>query len=76
MRKKYFIQVRNEGPYMSPGTIKFGIMRTLKAEQIGNFNPVFCQYKGEKKLVKSLLGDFSDPFRREETYIEGLYITV
>ena len=46
----------------------------LRAEQIGNFNPIFCQYKGKRTLVHSEAGDVSDPFRREEKYLESLFI--
>ena len=50
------------------------IHRTLIAPQMGNFNPLFCRYKGKTYLVKSLDGDLSDPFRREEEYARSLYI--
>lgn len=43
----------------------------LWAENIGNFSPVFCLYRGRKRLVKSFEGDISDPFRRDKTDIEG-----
>ena len=52
------------------GTIK----RQIRAEQIGNFNPLFCTYKGKKSLVFSDDGDLSDPFRREESYLKTLFI--
>ena len=51
------------------------IQRKLRAEQIGNFNPLFCTYKGNKRtLVHSDKGDLSDPFRREESYLTKLFI--
>ena len=50
------------------------IRRQLRAEQIGNFNPIFCTYKGSRMLVHSEKGDLSDPFRREEDYLERLFI--
>jgi len=57
-----------------------GANKTIKvilfAENIGNFNPIFCKYHGKKYLVSSELGDLSDPFRREESYLEKLYIEV
>jgi hypothetical protein len=52
------------------GTIK----RKLYAEYCGNFNPVFCQYNYKRCLVHSEEGDLSDPFRRDETYLNKLYI--
>lgn len=47
------------------------ITRKLWTENIGNFNPIFCRYRGKKYLVESFEGDLSDPFRRDETYITG-----
>ena len=52
------------------------IFRVLTSEQFGNFNPVFCRYQHKKYLVKSEEGDLSDPFRRDESYLNNLYITV
>ena len=49
---------------------------TLRAEQIGNFNPLFCQYKGKCTLVHSDDGDLSDPFRRKESYAKSLFISI
>jgi hypothetical protein len=49
---------------------------TLRAEQIGNFNPLFCKYKGKRMLVHSDEGDLSDPFRREESYAKSLFISI
>lgn len=50
------------------------IARVLRAEQIGNFNPLFCTYKGKRTLVNSDDGDLSDPFRREQSYEKTLWI--
>ncbi len=50
------------------------IQRKLRAEQIGNFNPLFCTYKGKRTLVHSDEGDISDPFRRQESYLQTLFI--
>lgn len=72
--KKEKIQVRIARDPGSPGHVIGNIDRTLKAESIGNFNPVFCTYHGEKHLVRSLHGDLSDPFRRDESYLKTLYI--
>lgn len=71
--KKYKIQVRDKASGMVLKTIE----RTLRAEQIGNFNPMFCRYAGNKRcLVNSDKGDLSDPFRREDSYADALYIEV
>ncbi len=66
---KYNIQVRQGN-----GEVLETIQRKLWAESIGNFNPIFCTYKGKRRLVKSDQGDLSDPFRREEGYLLTLYI--
>jgi hypothetical protein len=59
---------------------KFDVVETVKltlwAEQIGNFNPIFCKYKCKRTLVHSDDGDLSDPFRREESYAKTLFISI
>jgi len=70
MRKKEQIEVRHKDKVVAI------INRVLKAEMMGNFNPIFCTYKGKERLVKSEEGDLSDPFRREESYRTSLYIEV
>ena len=70
------VQVRIKRSYGNPGHILGTIWRKLWAESIGNFNPIFCIYHGKKHLVNSLYGDLSDPFRRDETYLETLYIEI
>ena len=70
MRKKYLIGVREVG---HPENFKI-VKRVLNKEDIGNFNPIFCQYKNQQRLVKSSSGDLSDPFRREGEYLNNLYI--
>ena len=82
MKKKYPIEVRqliegskeyghpNYGKYTSLGTIQ----RMPRAEQIGNFCPLFVTYKGKDRLLQSMAGDLSDPFRREESYANTFYI--
>ena len=70
--KKYEIQVRVKGSCAFPLIIK----RKLRSECIGNFNPIFCTYKGKEHLVKSNEGDISDPFRRNESYTASLYIEI
>jgi hypothetical protein len=50
------------------------IKRVLRQEMCGNFAPIFCTYKGQKWLVKSKAGDLSDPFRRENSYANSLFI--
>jgi hypothetical protein len=80
MNKRYPIQVRKYADgalhYCSKDyTVLETINRTLRAEQIGNFNPLFCRYKNNKRvLVNSDEGDLSDPFRREESYSRSFYI--
>ncbi len=76
MGKQYEIQVRKQGEcYGQPGPVVETIKRVLRAEQIGNFCPLFCTYKGNKRvLVNSLEGDLSDPFRRDESYSRSFYI--
>jgi hypothetical protein len=59
---------------------KFEVVETIHrkpwAEQIGNFNPLFCRYKGKRTLMHSDAGDLSDPFRRSDTYAQSFFITV
>ncbi len=79
--KKHSIQVRRypEGTnhYRSD---QFELVETISravwGEQIGNFNPIFCRYKGKRTLVHSDNGDLSDPFRREESYGKTLFIEI
>ena len=77
-QNKLSLQVRNyeHDKYGSKTTytVTETIKRKLWAEQIGNFNPIFCRYKGKRTLVHSDEGDISDPFRRDETYTKTLYI--
>jgi hypothetical protein len=70
---KQLIQVR----FKPTGQIINTIKRKLRSEQIGNFCPIFCTYKGNNRtLVKSEEGDLSDPFRRTESYVQSLFIEV
>ena len=63
--------------YGQPGPAFETVKRVLRAEQIGNFNPLFCTYRGNNRvLVQSQEGDLSDPFRREESYAQSFYIEV
>ena len=71
MRQKQNIRVCG-----SAGELIEIIKRVIHAEQSGNFNPIFCTYKGAKKLVKSEHGDLSDPFRRTADYLTSLYIEI
>jgi len=57
-------------------TILDTIHRKIWAESIGNFNPLFCTYKGKRTLLHSDEGDLSDPLRRDDTYKRSLYIKV
>lgn len=70
MKEKHKVNVMYHGRIMNT------IYVVLKAEACGNFNPVFCSYRKKKYLVKSAEGDLSDPFRRNESYLTSLYITV
>jgi hypothetical protein len=72
IKMKHEIEVRKK----DGGEVITTIKRKLRAEAIGNFNPIFCQYDYEQHLVKSEEGDLSDPFRREKSYLETLYIEV
>jgi hypothetical protein len=45
-----------------------------RQESIGNFNPMFVTYRGNKYLLHSDEGDLSDPFRREESYAKSFFI--
>lgn len=80
MLKRYPIQVRLYAPGVShyaskDFTVVETIERVLRAEQIGNFNPLFCRYANNPRvLVLSDEGDVSDPFRREESYSGSFYI--
>jgi hypothetical protein len=74
---KQTIRVCHKGKsYGTPGELIEVIKRKVWAEAIGNFNPVFCRYKGKRCLVQSEQGDLSDPFRREESYLSSLYIEI
>ncbi len=74
---KYTIRVCHKGEnYGTPGELIAVIKRKPWFEQIGNFNPMFCRYKGKRCLVQSGAGDLSDPFRREENYKETFFIEI
>lgn len=68
--RKYKINVEENGKVVNT------ITRVIWGEAIGNFNPVFCRYLNKRRLVKSREGDLSDPFRREESYLNNLYIEI
>jgi len=81
MRKRYLIQVRSYPEGASHYTSdKFSVVgsirRVVRAEQIGNFNPLFARYMGKDRLVHSDAGDVADPFRREESYAASFFIAV
>lgn len=76
-QKKVIIEVRRKGTrYGEPGELIETITRVPWCEAIGNFNPMFCRYKGKRVLVSSKDGDLSDPFRRTKEYLKTLYIEV
>ena len=72
MKRKYTIEVRSTYG-LKPYKIK---VNKLIAENCGNFNPIYCMHGGVKRLVQSNKGDLSDPFRREESYLDSLFITI
>lgn len=81
MKKKYTIQVRhyeNNDDIMHPE--KFTLIETIQRvpwmESIGNFNPMFCRYHNKRTLVHSDMGDLSDPFRANKSYLKTLYIKI
>lgn len=77
LSKQYRINVHSKGEkFGEPGKFLEGILRVLRAEEMGNFNPIYCTYKDKKVLVSSREGDLSDPFRRDTSYLESLYIEV
>jgi hypothetical protein len=83
MITKHSIQVRQVAIGYSlydssaPFTVIETVKRSLRAEAIGNFNPLFCSYKNNKRnLVHSDAGDLSDPFRRNDSYAATLFIRV
>ena len=73
---KQAISVREKGDWKNSGKEIEVINRTLRAEAMGNFNPIFCQYNYKQYLVHSEDGDLSDPFRREFSYLKTLYIEI
>ena len=76
--EKHSIEVRRypSGSIWKGGyTVIAKIRRVLRAESIGNFNPLFCRYENNPRvLVHSDEGDVSDPFRRDVTYLKTLFI--
>ena len=75
--QKHKIYVHSKGErYGIPGLYIKTIKRVLTARHVGNFNPIFCRYNTEEYLVQSLLGDLSDPFRRQKSYLRCLFIEI
>lgn len=70
MRKKHKITVRCGVEVVEV------IRRVLTQEACGNFVPVWCRYKNQRHLVQSAHGDLSDPFRRDESYLDALFIEI
>lgn len=70
--KKHLVSVYNK----QTGVFVKNVKRVLRQEAIGNFCPIFCTYMGEQKLVKSKKGDLSDPFRRDDSYVDELYVEI
>ena len=69
--KKYAIQVRN-----GDGTPVETIHRVLRVESIGNFAPMFCRYRNDKRcLVESDALHVDDPMRCVESeHVGKLFI--
>ena len=77
MKQQQSIRVCKTGAsYGSAGELIEIIKRVIRAEQFGNFNPIYCTYKGQQKLVKSEHGDLSDPFSLTADYLTSLYIEI
>ena len=77
LNKRYTVNVCKKGEkYGTPGERITVIKRVLIGKAIGNFNPLFCMYNKTEYLVHSIEGDLSDPFRREDTYTNSLYIEI
>lgn len=73
--RRYKIDVCKKGKrHGEPGDVVETIERVIWAEQIGNFNPFYCRYRGLRTLVKSYDGDLDDPFRRDPSFLKTLYI--
>ena len=80
-KNKVTIQVRDYHGQSHHGNAQFDIVEDIQrkvwAEQIGNFNPLFCRYKGNNRvLVHADDGDVSDPFRRTADQLKKLFIVV
>lgn len=77
MKRKYKIKVCEKGEkYGIPGKEIKTISRVITSLPIGNFNPFFVTYNKKPYLLKSLSGDLSDPFRRNEDYAKTFYIEI
>ena len=70
MKKRYSVAVYSDGKLIK------SVDRVLYFEQIGNFNPCFTIFSGYPRLVHSFRGDMSDPFRRDNSYLDHLYINL
>jgi hypothetical protein len=71
MAKKYNVQVRN-----GDGTVIETIKVTIRCEAIGNFAPLFCTYKNDKRcLIESDELHLDDPLRcNESDHINNMFI--
>ena len=69
-KKKYEIDV------MLENKVVMTISRVLTARACGNFNPIYCRFNSAEYLVNSREGDLSDPFRREESHLNSLFINL
>lgn len=67
---KHNIEVRS-----GDNSVVTTIQRVLRAEAIGNFNPIFCRYRNKKRcLVESEDGMIDNPLRRSEESLKTLFI--
>ena len=78
---KVAIQVRDYHGQSHYTADKFDVVETIHrkvwAEAIGNFNPIFCRYNSNNRvLVHADGGDVSDPFRRTEDQLQKMFIVV
>lgn len=66
----YDIQVRN-----GDNTLIKTIRVRVWSESIGNFMPVFCKYRGRRRLIESDALDLDDPFRCQvEDHVNKMFI--
>jgi hypothetical protein len=76
-KTKYVVTVKRGCDHFGEGGETLNTIHVrLHSEACGNFDPIYCTYQGKKHLVQSRLGDISDPFRREQAYLDSLFIKI